>query len=559
MNYCLPKFLADDFKQKLKSGEIKPDKLSEMTSAERRSFFTKILGEEHAQPTNALFESKLLLKNQQQGIINWAKTITGLKPEVQKDLLSTVSKMKEVLQPKELDAFLSDLAAKKLGVEVTTEEASKIAQMAKEAQDAKANIENGGDRLDYGRAKVAFMNYVNDLKEQAGKSTLAEKLKNPGELISNTAGTAKSLKASIDNSAIFRQGWKVLFTHPGVWAKNALKSFSDMVRTFGGKNVLDEVNADIVSRPNFDLMKKAKLAVGTIEEAFPTSLPEKIPGLGRAYKASEAAFTAFSHRTRADLFDKYLEIAKKAGVDVTERDQLESIGKLVNSLTGRGNLGGLEGAANTVNNIFFSPRFLKSQIDFLTAHQFQKGVTPFVRKQAALNLVKVIAANALILKTADAIKPGSVEWDPRSSDFGKIRIGDTRFDVSGGVASVLTLAAREALNSTKSSTTKKITELDSGKFGSPTSLSILGDFTVGKLAPLISTAVALKKGTGFNNEPINLKTKEGAINLAKNAVAPIAYTNYEELKNNPNSANILLSSIADALGISTNTYSAKKK
>ncbi len=44
-----------------------------MSSADRHAFFSKIVGEDHAGPVNALFESKLLLKDQQRGLINWAK------------------------------------------------------------------------------------------------------------------------------------------------------------------------------------------------------------------------------------------------------------------------------------------------------------------------------------------------------------------------------------------------------------------------------------------------------------------------------------------------------
>jgi hypothetical protein len=69
--------------KKLKSGEIDPAKLVEMTSQERRDFFSKFLGEENARQVNALFESKLLLKNQQQGIITWAKKVAGITKEAE--------------------------------------------------------------------------------------------------------------------------------------------------------------------------------------------------------------------------------------------------------------------------------------------------------------------------------------------------------------------------------------------------------------------------------------------------------------------------------------------
>ena len=41
----------------------------------------------------------------------------------------------------------------------------------------------------------------------------------------------------------------------------------------------------------------------------------------------------------------------------------------------------------------------------------------------------------------------------------------------------------------------------------------------------------------------------------KNLFAPLPFTTFEELNKNPNSANILLSQIADMLGIYANTYS----
>lgn len=42
-----------------------------------------------------------------------------------------------------------------------------------------------------------------------------------------------------------------------------------------------------------------------------------------------------------------------------------------------------------------------------------------------------------------------VETDPRSSDFGKLRDGTTRYDILGGFGQYLTLAARVATQSTK--------------------------------------------------------------------------------------------------------------
>lgn len=591
-NFCLPKFAADIFKVNLKNGEIDPEALAKMSSEDRRAVFAKFVGENNAKEVNVLFEQKKfnaensyenlleknakkgkdglstkqkekLLKTQQEGIKNWIRQVVGLKPEIRKDALAKVDRMTEILTPSKQRQFLEDLAEQRLGTHVSAEEAGKIAQLAKNVNDAKTTMEGAPRReagapatpqeTAYGKAKVEFGNYVADLKN-SNKPGFVERLKtNPVGLAGELPGLSKGLKASLDDSAIFRQGWKTLFTHPATWWKNAAQSFSDLVRQFGGKEVMDEVHASILSNPDYEAAQKAGLDIGTTEEQFPSHLAEKVPLVGRAYKASEAAYTGFVYRQRMDIFSKYLQIAKKAGVDVTDKEQLQSIGKLVNSLTGRGNLGRLEPAAGAINNVFFSPRFLKSNIDFLTAHQLQKGVTPFVRKQAAINLVKVIAGTAAILGIANAAKPGSVELDPRSSNFGKIKIGSTTFDVSGGMGSILTLAARLATLSSKSPTTGKVTALNSGKYGAQTGADVLVNFAEGKASPIASIALDILRGEDFNyNKPT-------VFGEANNLLTPLPITNAMSLYQTPNGANPLAGIIADSLGISVNTLSKPKK
>ena len=547
--YCLPTHLADKFIDGLKDGSINPGNLAEMSSPERRAFFQTLMGEVHAKYTNSLFESKLLLKNQQRGMITWAKTISGMKAEAKRDVISKINKMTEILNPESEKAFLEDLVAHKLRTKVTIEQANKISELAKLTSDKKEAMEQGGDRMEYGRAMVAFGNYTTGLKNNAKKMTFVEAIKRPGKLAVELGGVSRSIKASMDNSAIFRQGWKTLWTNPGYWTRNAIKSFADIGKTIGGKNILDEVKADIYSRSYYDKMKTADLAVATIEEEFPSALPEKILGIGRFYKAGQDAYTAFLYRQRADIFGKYLDIAEKSGIDIDDKIQLKSIGKLTNSLTGRGALGVLEPAADIVNNVFFSPRLLKSHIDILTAHIGDPKVSAFAKKQAAANLVKIISGTAAILLIAGAAKPGSVEWDPRSADFGKVKIGNTRFDVTGGMASVVILAARQIKNSTKSSTTGIVRELETGEYGAATRLSLFYNFFENRLAPLPSAIKNLLKQRDFEGK------RPTPISTARDLFVPIIATNYTELRDDPDSADILLAMIAEGLGISTHTYS----
>lgn len=435
-------------------------------------------------------------------------------------------------------------------------EAQELANRYEDMRQKKLDMESGRDRMAYGRSYVDFHEYKSELMFRATKMTFSEALRMPGKTASKIAGISKAIKAAFDNSYIFRQGFKTLVTHPKIWLDNSTKSFKWAVQQYGGKHVMRELMADIVSRPNFinGKMERAKLSFGNPEEPFPTSIPEKIWFFGKIYKASETAFAGQAYKTRADLFDKFMDVpvGNKKMVDIADKKKLESIGKLVNSLTGRGYIGKVtKEQGEFINNVFFSLRFLKSNFDFLTAHQFQKGVDPFVRKEAAKNLLSATISTAAVLAVANALKPGSVEWDSRSADFGKIRIGNTRFDVTGGMGSLIILASRMIQGSTKSSVSGKISK-GTGIFGDP--MDYVYNFFEGKLSPVASTAVALIKRKDYRTrKPPTIS------DVLRRTVAPLPVENAEELLRDPKSADFLLSLILDGLGIGTNTYGAPNK
>ena len=68
--------------------------------------------------------------------------------------------------------------------------------------------------------------------------------------------------------------------------------------------------------------------------------------------------------------------------------------------------------------------------------------TPAVRKIVAGDLVAFVGANIGALALARQLHGTDIELDPRSSDFGKVRLGDTRIDIHGGDASFYRLIAR---------------------------------------------------------------------------------------------------------------------
>lgn len=436
---------------------------------------------------------------------------------------------------------------KKLSEKLDLSDADKkrIEMMIDEMVDYRYN----GAGIEYGMQKVAYEKAVKEMIDK-GETILPRSLQEtPGKLL-NILGSSKAIKSTLDLSASLRQGIKAVFTHPRKWTKNFLKSFKVAGEALIGKDPIDAIQAEIYSRKNFSQGNYKYLDIGVNEDAFPSTIPEKIPVFENLYKASEQAYKGFLYGLRADIMDGFIDKSIKNGVEIDD-DFLKSASKMVNSMTGRGSLGRLEFAGDIVNVPFFSLRKLKSDIDFLTAHQFQKNVHPAVRKEATMNLVKTVTGLAGVLYIADKLKPGSVETDPRSSDFGKIKIGDTRFDISGGLASIVTLASRVLTGKRKSSTTGLTTTLGEDYASGDVSDTIV-DFFENKLSPTFSVGKQIINRKNFEGEPLTVG------GILYDLYMPLPIANYFELKDNPNSAPILAALIADGLGVGTNTYAANK-
>jgi hypothetical protein len=478
-------------------------------------------------------------------------------------MLTRVNNNIDLLTPETEDEFLNDLVSSRLGVGVTREEVASLVEKADIVNKLKEKItpdmpNNSKERLEYGVALNLFRNFTTDLKSKEVQ-TLFEKLKNPSDyksFIIKTAGTLKSLTSSFDNSFFGRQGLVYASTHPIEWTKLLVKSFSDIAKEIKGVNTQDLVKADIYSRKNaingkYDAMD---LAIGIkTEEAYPSSLPTKIPVLGRLFKASEAAYNNAALRMRADWADNLIENLEKTGVNMSNKAEAKPIGAVINSATGRGSLGGLEPVADKLNVLFFSPRFLAANFDVLTAHIFRKDMTPTARKIAATNLLKMIGTMGSALTMANLISQGSVELDPRSSDFGLIKIGNLKVDITGGKKSILNLAARtvptiykgEMAWWTKSANTGKIYKLNEGGYGKQTVNDVITNFAMGKLSPTFGVLRDVFNGETYGGEKVTPKT------LIKNAVLPLPIQNVNEILNSPANEQVLLGIILDGLGLST--------
>ena len=581
-----------------------PQKMVDRGSDGRVSFLSEYVGEANAKEINALFESKMLLKSQIKGFISFAQRLGG-KEYIKRDFISKVKSLDNALSKKEVDQFLESYVSKRLGLDVPE-------QQYKELQKAYNKIETTKDswekelekhpewketsskkewikndiRLKYGFAKVDMENYVNNLKLEAKKISFTER---PVEYVASSLGsipgTAKSLLASLDNSFWGRQGIKVLTDSKttDIWAKNFLKSFTNMKNQLlakggfwkaGNDKVMNLIKADIYSRPNAinGKYEVGRYGLGVLsEEAFPSSVPEKIPALGRLFKSAEVAYNAGALQLRADLADRLIGLAEKNGVNTLDRIEARGMGRLVSSMTGRGDLGKGEVFAKELNVIAFSAKFLKGNIDTLLApvkYAYEKGrqkatgqgvEAEFAKKEAAKSTLRILTTIGIILTISKILDPDSVDEDPRSTNFGKVKIFGKWTDITGGMASLIRLVARTMVMTKHNgkwglwskSSTGNWTNLLSGEYGARNALDVLESFFENKAAPVAALIRDMLKGKNFDGEPVTLK------NALESITTPIAIQNYNDLKDDPDADWVLGSMILEGLGFSVSTYRYK--
>jgi hypothetical protein len=269
---------------------------------------------------------------------------------------------------------------------------------------------------------------------------------------------------------------------------------------------------------------------------------------GKVVRASGRAYTGFLNKLRADVFDDLYNKAKYLGIKETDKF-MGDLCEFINAATGRGKLPGkLDKLAVALNSVFFSPRLMASRLSLLNP-AFYITKEPFVRKEALKSLLSY-ASVWLTLLGLSALAGAKVGTDWRSSDFAKVKIGNTRIDFGAGFQQYLRMAGQLITGEYISSTTGKIMTLGEGYRALNRWDIILRQFE-SKEAPVASFIANWLKGKDFTGKDFNIPQE-----IANRFVPMVIGDTVEIAKDNPN---LLPLGILGLFGVGIQTYKPKAK
>ena len=312
----------------------------------------------------------------------------------------------------------------------------------------------------------------------------------------DVANAPRALLSSFDLSAPLRQGGVLAFRFPREWA-GSLKPMLKAVVSDKNVQVVDDI---IRQRPHFELGERMGLYTAptptTIieklsqrEEMFMSQVAEMIPGV----KISERAYVTFLNELRSRVWNSAVTQFEKQGANATD---LKELAKYINWATGRGSLGPLGSNVGTLlNATLFSPRLLLSRIQLPTL-LFSRS--PQVRKLAIQNMMTFLGTGTALLSLAHMTGAGSVETDPKSADFAKLKVGDTRLDIWTGYVQYARFLAQftTAERTTRSGRPQKLVRRE-----------VIDRFMQSKYSPAFGLINDLLKGETYMGESMELDTQ----------------------------------------------------
>lgn len=258
-------------------------------------------------------------------------------------------------------------------------------------------------------------------------------------------------------------------------------------------------------------------------------------------RESQRANIVFINKLRADVYDSTLRMWERVGASPTQKD-LDALGNYINRATGWGKLEAFGETAAILGQTLFSPRTLLARFQ-APAYMFHKS--DLVRNEAIKDFTTVFGGISALLTLAGLSGAADVEIDPRSSDFGKLRVGSVRIDPWGGYQQLARHAAQML------SGERKTLE---GEIQDRQLASSVWGFMRSKFSPQAGFFADMLEGKTYDGEDFTLAPKN-LQNVVINYATPLFIQGmYEGLRDEGLSGAVL--NTPSFFGVGTQTYEA---
>jgi hypothetical protein len=238
----------------------------------------------------------------------------------------------------------------------------------------------------------------------------------------------------------------------------------------------------------------------------------------------------------------------------------KAIADIINIATGRGRLGHFEEAIKIANAAFFSPRLIASRVELLMNPTLYVGTNAskkIARREARRGMRNLLITGGALLYLADQVPGVDVGTDPRSSDFGRIRFGDTRIDIWGGLQPYVVAAYRIKSGEKVSSTSGEVSEVGGGAFNQYDNflgrfVAVTGDLLQQKAAPVPAYFNSWRKEKTFEGEEFDPMVEAGKL------FVPIGFESTYDTAQEHGPGPAAVGFGLNAFGIGVNTYGPGK-
>jgi len=330
--------------------------------------------------------------------------------------------------------------------------------------------------------------------------------------ISEVLSVPQSLRAMVDMGITLRQGIVFFAQHPlkasrltaqtfkHAWTEQASNRMDAWIRDLPGAQI--GMKHGLILR-DWTMGNKADgyYASKLLKLWRPKSRLGKI--LAAPYNAvihaKDISERAYILQRNAIAATYYGELVKNWGPDVNAANY-QKMAQFVNHATGEGTGKWLEKNAEILAPAFWAPRLAVARFQLISdtvssLYNMTTGKPNALASKAIAWEIAQFGMKGLTIMTLAAAMGYDAEMDPRATEFGKIKVGNTRYDIWGGYSQIGKLVAQLVTGQRKTALTKKIKSVEFKE----TFLRFLR----GKLAPVPGTVIDLFQQQTFVGEQLN--------------------------------------------------------